>query len=118
MPNDTYTYEFPVEQFTTSSGITIILTNVSDIIQKVVKVTPGQSGSINTGSSTRLYMTCTGTDLSKETAKYVRFSIYRSIKKVPLDKESIVTLNNKIRYIDISQNGYIKGTTTGSDGKL
>lgn len=118
MPNDTYTYEFPVEQFTTSSGITLILTNVSDIIQKVVKVTPGQSGSINTGSSTRLYMTCTGTDLSKETAKYVRFSIYRSISKVLLDKESIVTLNNKIRYIDISQNGYIKGTTTGSDGKI
>lgn len=118
MPNDTYTYEFPVEQFTTSSSITLILTNVSDIIQKVVKVTPGQSGSINTGSSTRLYMTCTGTDLSKETAKYVRFSIYRSIKKVSLDKESIVTLNNKIRYIDISQNGYIKGTTTGSDGKI
>lgn len=118
MPNDAYTYEFPVEQFTTSSGITLILTNVSDIIQKVVKVTPGQSGSINTDSSTRLYITCTGTDLSKETAKYVRFSIYRSIKKVPLDKESIVTLNNKIRYIDISQNGYIKGTTTGSDGKI
>lgn len=118
MPNDTYTYEFPIEQFITSSGITLILTNVPDIIQKVVKVTPGQSGSINTGSSTRLYMTCTGTDLSKETAKYVRFSIYRSIKKVPLDKESIVTLNNKIRYIDISQNGYIKGTTTGSDGKI
>lgn len=118
MPNDAYAYEFPVEQFTTSSGITLILTNVSDIIQKVVKVTPGQSGSINTDSSTRLYITCTGTDLSKETAKYVRFSIYRSIKKVPLDKESIVTLNNKIRYIDISQNGYIKGTTTGSDGKI
>lgn len=118
MPNDTYTYEFPVEQFTTSSGITLILTNVSDIIQKVVKVTQGQSGSINTGSSTRLYITCTGTNLSKETARYVRFSIYRSIKKVQLDKESIVTLNNKIRYIDISQNGYIKGTTTGSDGKI
>ena len=118
MPNDAYAYEFPVEQFTTSSGITLILTNVSDIIQKVVKVTPGQSGSINTDSSTRLYITCTGTDLSKETARYVRFSIYRSIKKVPLDKESIVTLNNKIRYIDISQNGYIKGTTTGSDGKI
>lgn len=118
MPNDTYTYEFPVEQFTTSSGITLILTNVSDIIQKVVKVTPGQSGSINTDSSTRLYITCTGTDLNKETARYVRFSIYRSISKVLLDKESIVTLNNKIRYIDISQNGYIKGTTTGSDGKL
>ena len=118
MPNDAYAYEFPVEQFTTSSGITLILTNASDIIQKVVKVTPGQSGSINTDSSTRLYITCTGTDLSKETAKYIRFSIYRSIKKVPLDKESIVTLNNKIRYIDISQNGYIKGTTTGSDGKI
>lgn len=118
MPNDAYAYEFPVEQFTTSSGITLILTNVSDIIQKVVKVTPGQSGSINTDSSTRLYITCTGTDLSKETARYVRFSIYRYIKKVPLDKESIVTLNNKIRYIDISQNGYIKGTTTGSDGKI
>ena len=118
MPNDTYTYEFPVEQFIISSGITLILTNVSDIIQKVVKVTPGQSGSINTDSSTRLYITCTGTDLSKETAKYIRFSIYRSIKKVPLDKESIVTLNNKIRYIDISQNGYIKGTTAGSDGKI
>lgn len=118
MPNDAYAYEFPVEQFTTSSGITLILTNASNIIQKVVKVTPGQSGSINTDSSTRLYITCTGTDLSKETAKYIRFSIYRSIKKVPLDKESIVTLNNKIRYIDISQNGYIKGTTTGSDGKI
>jgi hypothetical protein len=118
MPNDAYAYEFPVEQFTTSSNITLILTNVSDIVQKVVKVTPGQSGSINTDSSTRLYITCTGTDLSKETAKYVRFSIYRSIKKVPLDKESIVTLNNKIRYIDISQNGYIKGTTAGSDGKI
>lgn len=118
MPNDTYAYEFPVEQFTTSSGITLILTNASDIIQKVVKVTPGQSGSINTDSSTRLYITCTGTDLSKETAKYIRFSIYRSIKKVSLDKESIVTLNNKIRYIDISQNGYIKGTTAGSDGKI
>lgn len=118
MPNDTYTYEFPVEQFTTSSCITLILTNVSDIIQKVIKVTPGQSGSINTGSGTHLYITCTGTNLSKETAKYVRFSIYRSIKKVQLDKESIVTLNNKIRYIDISQNGYIKGTTTGSDGKI
>lgn len=118
MPNDAYAYEFPVEQFTTSSGITLILTNVSDIIQKVVKVIPGQSGSINTDSSTRLYITCTGTDLSKETARYIRFSIYRSIKKVPLDKESIVTLNNKIRYIDISQNGYIKGTTTGSDGKI
>ena len=118
MPNDTYTYEFPVEQFTTSSGITLILTNVSDIIQKVVKVIPGQSGSINTGSGTRLYITCTGTNLSKETARYVRFSIYRSIKKVQLDKESIVTLNNKIRYIDISQNGYIKGATTGSDGKI
>jgi hypothetical protein len=118
MPNDAYAYEFPVEQFTTSSGITLILTNVSDIIQKVVKVTPGQSGSINTDSSTRLYITCTGTDLSKETARYVRFSIYRSIKKVSLDKESIVTLNNKIRYIDISQDGYIKGTTTGSDGKI
>lgn len=118
MPNDAYTYEFPVEQFITSSSITLILTNVSDIIQKVVKVTPGQSGSINTDSSTRLYITCTGTDLSKETARYARFSIYRSIKKVPLDKESIVTLNNKIRYIDISQNGYIKGTTTGSDGKI
>lgn len=118
MPNDAYAYEFPVEQFTTSSGITLILTNASDIIQKVVKVTSGQSGSINTDSSTRLYITCTGTDLSKETAKYIRFSIYRSIKKVPLDKESIVTLNNKIRYIDISQNGYIKGTTTGSDGKI
>lgn len=118
MPNDAYAYEFPVEQFTTSSGIILILTNASNIIQKVVKVTPGQSGSINTDSSTRLYITCTGTDLSKETAKYIRFSIYRSIKKVPLDKESIVTLNNKIRYIDISQNGYIKGTTTGSDGKI
>lgn len=118
MPNDAYAYEFPVEQFTTSSGITLILTNASDIIQKVVKIIPGQSGSINTDSSTRLYITCTGTDLSKETAKYVRFSIYRSIKKVQLDKESIVTLNNKIRYIDISQNGYIKGTTTGSDGKI
>ena len=118
MPNDAYAYEFPVEQFTTSSGITLILTNASDIIQKVVKVIPGQSGSINTDSSTRLYITCTGTDLSKETARYVRFSIYRSIKKVPLDKESIVTLNNKIRYIDISQNGYVKGTTTGSDGKI
>ena len=118
MPNDAYAYEFPVEQFTTSSGITLILANASDIIQKVVKVIPGQSGSINTDSSTRLYITCTGTDLSKETAKYVRFSIYRSIKKVQLDKESIVTLNNKIRYIDISQNGYIKGTTTGSDGKI
>ena len=118
MPNDTYTYEFPVEQFTTSSGITLILTNVSDIIQKVVKVTPGQFGSINTGNGTRLYITCTGTNLSKETARYVRFSIYRSIKKVQLDKESIVTLNNKIRYIDISQNGYIKGTTTGSNGKI
>lgn len=118
MPNDIYTYEFPVEQFTTSSGITLILTNASDIIQKVVKVTPGQSGSINTDSSTRLYITCTGTDLSKETAKYIRFSIYRSVKKVPLDKESIVTLNNKIRYIDISQNGYIKGATAGSDGKI
>lgn len=118
MPNDAYVYEFPVEQFTTSSGITLILTNASDIIQKVVKVTPGQSGSINTDSSTRLYITCTGTDLSKETARYIRFSIYRSIKKVPLDKESIVTLNNKIRYIDISQNGYIKGTTAGSDGKI
>lgn len=118
MPNDAYAYEFPVEQFTTSSNITLILTNVSDIVQKVVKVTPGQSGSINTDSSTRLYITCTGTDLNKETARYVRFSIYRSIKKVPLDKESIVTLNNKIRYIDISQNGYIKGTTMGSDGKI
>lgn len=118
MPNDAYAYEFPVEQFTTSSNITLILTNVSDIVQKVVKVTPGQSGSINTDSSTRLYITCTGTDLNKETTRYVRFSIYRSIKKVPLDKESIVTLNNKIRYIDISQNGYIKGTTTGSDGKI
>lgn len=118
IPNDAYAYEFPIEQFTTSSGITLILTNVSDIIQKVVKVTPGQSGSINTDSSTRLYITCTGTDLNKETARYVRFSIYRSISKVPLDKESIVTLNNKIRYIDISQNGYIKGTTTGSDGKI
>lgn len=118
IPNDAYAYEFPVEQFTTSSNITLILTNVSDIVQKVVKVTPGQSGSINTDSSTRLYITCTGTDLNKETARYVRFSIYRSIKKVPLDKESIVTLNNKIRYIDISQNGYIKGTTTGSDGKI
>lgn len=118
MPNDAYAYEFPVEQFTTSSNITLILTNVSDIVQKVVKVTLGQSGSINTDSSTRLYITCTGTDLNKETARYVRFSIYRSIKKVPLDKESIVTLNNKIRYIDISQNGYIKGTTTGSDGKI
>ena len=118
MPNDAYAYEFPVEQFTTSSNITLILTNVSDIVQKVVKVTPGQSGSINTDSSTRLYITCTGTDLSKETARYIRFSIYRSVKKVPLDKESIVTLNNKIRYIDISQNGYIKGTTTGSDGKI
>lgn len=118
MPNDAYAYEFPVEQFTTSSNITLILTNVSDIVQKVVKVTSGQSGSINTDSSTRLYITCTGTDLNKETARYVRFSIYRSISKVPLDKESIVTLNNKIRYIDISQNGYIKGTTTGSDGKI
>ena len=118
MPNDAYAYEFPIEQFITSSNITLILTNVSDIVQKVVKVTPGQSGSINTDSSTRLYITCTGTDLNKETARYVRFSIYRSIKKVPLDKESIVTLNNKIRYIDISQNGYIKGTTTGSDGKI
>lgn len=118
MPNDAYAYEFPVEQFITSSNITLILTNVSDIVQKVVKVTPGQSGSINTDSSTRLYITCTGTDLNKETARYVRFSIYRSISKVPLDKESIVTLNNKIRYIDISQNGYIKGTTTGSDGKI
>ena len=118
MPNDTYAYEFLVEQFTTSSNITLILTNVSDIVQKVVKVTPGQSGSINTDSSTRLYITCTGTDLNKETVRYVRFSIYRSISKVPLDKESIVTLNNKIRYIDISQNGYIKGTTTGSDGKI
>lgn len=118
MPNDAYAYEFPVEQFTTSSNITLILTNVSDIVQKVVKVTPGQSGSINTDSNTRLYITCTGTDLNKETARYVRFSIYRSISKVPLDKESIVTLNNKIRYIDISQNGYIKGTTTGSDGKI
>lgn len=118
MPNDTYAYEFPVEQFTTSSNITLILTNVSDIVQKVVKVTPGQSGSINTDSSTRLYITCTGTDLNKETVRYVRFSIYRSISKVPLDKESIVTLNNKIRYIDISQNGYIKGTTAGSDGKI
>lgn len=118
MPNDAYSYEFPVEQFTTSSGITLILTNASDIIQKVVKVIPGQSGSINTDSSTRLYITCTGTDLNKETARYIRFSIYRSIRKVPLDKESIVTLNNKIRYIDISQNGYTKGTTIGSDGKI
>lgn len=118
MPNDAYSYEFPVEQFTTSSGITLILTNASDIIQKVVKVIPGQFGFINTDSSTRLYITCTGTDLNKETARYIRFSIYRSIRKVPLDKESIVTLNNKIRYIDISQNGYTKGTTIGSDGKI
>nr|DAE03256.1 MAG TPA: fibronectin [Myoviridae sp. ctTYJ16] len=118
MGGSAYTYEFPIEQFISSPSVTLILTNSSDIVQKVVKVIPGQSDSINTDSSTRLYITCTGTDLNKETARYVRFSIYRSISKVPLDKESIVTLNNKIRYIDISQNGYIKGTTTGSDGKI
>lgn len=118
MGGSAYTYEFPIEQFISSPSVTLILTNSSDIVQKVVKVIPGQSDSVNTGSSTRLYITCTGADLNQETARYVRFSIYRSLKKVLLDKESIVTLNNKIRYIDISQNGYRKGTTTGSDGKI
>lgn len=118
MSGSAYTYEFPIEQFISSSSVTLILTNSSDIVKKVVKVMPGQSDSVNTGDSTRLYINCTGADLNQETARYVRFSIYRSIKKVPLDKESIVTLNNKIRYIDISQNGYVKGTTTGSDGKI
>lgn len=118
MGGSVYTYEFPIEQFISSPSVTLILTNSSDIVQKVVKVIPGQSDSVNTGSSTRLYITCTGADLNQETARYVRFSIYRSLKKVLLDKESIVTLNNKIRYIDISQNGYRKGTTTGSDGKI
>ncbi len=118
MGGSSYTYEFPIEQFISSPSVTLILTNSSDIVKKVVKVIPGQSDSVNTGDSTRLYINCTGADLNQETARYIRFSIYRSLKKVLLDKESIVTLNNKIRYIDISQNGYRKGTTTGSDGKI
>ena len=118
MSGSAYTYEFPIEQFISSPSVTLILTNSSDIVKKVVKVMPGQSDSVNTGDSTRLYINCTGADLNQETARYIRFSIYRSLKKVLLDKESIVTLNNKIRYIDISQNGYRKGTTTGSDGKI
>ena len=118
MGGSAYTYEFPIEQFISSPSITLILTNSSDIVKKVVKVMPGQSDSVSTGDSTRLYINCTGADLNQETARYIRFSIYRSLKKVLLDKESIVTLNNKIRYIDISQNGYRKGTTTGSDGKI
>lgn len=118
MGGSSYTYEFPIEQFISSPSVTLILTNSSDIVKKVVKVMPGQSDSVNTGDSTRLYINCTGADLNQETARYIRFSIYRSLKKVLLDKESIVTLNNKIRYIDISQNGYRKGTTTGSDGKI
>lgn len=118
MDGSAYTYEFPIEQFISSPSVTLILTNSSDIIKKVVKVMPGQSGSVQTGDSTRLYINCTGADLNQETARYIRFSIYRSIKKVLLDNESIVTLNNKIRYIDISQNGYRKGEATGSDGKI
>lgn len=118
MGGSSYIYEFPIEQFISSPSVTLILTNSSDIVKKVVKVMPGQSDSVNTGDSTRLYINCTGADLNQETARYIRFSIYRSLKKVLLDKESIVTLNNKIRYIDISQNGYRKGMTTGSDGKI
>lgn len=118
LKNSLYTYEFPTEQFIVSPSITMIFTNDSDIIERVVKVAPGQSGSVNTDNSTRLYITGSGTDINKETVRYIRFSFFKAEKKVLLDKESIVTLNNKIRYIDIIQNGYKKEDTINSGGKI
>ena len=88
---------------------TLVGTDNSNIIQqsRVYSSTGGETApTFSLGASTkRLYISITKQGINKGTAKYVEVHIYGSGQKIALDKESIVKIGGKIRYIDICQSG-------------
>lgn len=123
LPNTTYTIQIP-EQLFNGQG-RFFFTNATDGSPTSLPITAGSSTEYHTSSDqTRLYISFVSTSsnsdftLNVDTARYISCHVYKESQKVMLDKESIVTLNNKIRYIDISQKGYTKDGTDYTDGKI
>lgn len=123
LPNEKYTFDFPSQTF--SGSIMIVETDSNDTVTNTWSMATGGSSICQTKSTTtRIYIsysessTSTSFVLNEATAKYITFHLYKTAQKVALDKESIVTLNNKIRYIDIKQKGYTKDGTDYTDGKI
>lgn len=88
---------------------TLVGTDNSNVIQqsRVYSSTEGETAPVFfIGASTkRLYVSITKQGINKGTARYVEVHIYGSGQKIALDKESVVKISGKIRYIDICQSG-------------
>ncbi len=123
LPNTDYTLQIPEQLF--KGQVRFFFTNSEDKNPTNLPITAGSTAEYHTSAEqTRLYISFVETEsspdfmLSVGTARYISCHVYKQSQKVMLDKESIVTLNNKIRYIDISQKGYTKDGTDYTDGKI
>lgn len=123
LPNTDYTLQIPEQLF--KGQVRFFFTNSEDKNPTNLPITAGSTADYHTSAEqTRLYISFVETEsspdftLSVGTARYISCHVYKQSQKVMLDKESIVTLNNKIRYIDISQKGYTKNGIDYMDGKI
>lgn len=116
LPNEKYTFDFPSQAF--SGSVMIVETDSNDIVTNAWSMATGGSSTYQTKSSTtRIYIsysessTSTSFILNEATAKYITFHLYKTAQKVALDNDSIVVLNDKLRYIDIVQKNYTENGT-------
>ena len=123
LPNTDYTLQIPEQLF--EGQVRFFFTDSEDKNPTTLPITAGSTAEYHTSAGqTRLYISFVSTGsnsdftLNVDTARYISCYVYKESQKVMLDKESIVTLNNKIRYIDISQKGYTKDGTDYTDGKI
>lgn len=123
LPNTDYTLQIPEQLF--EGQVRFFFTDSEDKNPTTLPITAGSTAEYHTSAGqTRLYISFVSTGsnsdftLNVDTARYISCHVYKESQKVMLDKESIVTLNNKIRYIDISQKGYTKDGTDYTDGKI
>lgn len=123
LPNTDYTLQIPEQLF--KGQVRFFFTNSEDKNPTNLPITAGSTAEYHTSAEqTRLYISFVETESSPDfmlsigTARYISCHVYKQSQKVMLDKESIVTLNNKIRYIDIRQKGYTKDGVDYTDGKI
>lgn len=122
LSNTPYILSIPTQLF--SGKARFYFTNSSGVIESTLLVNAGETVSYSGSDvATRLYVSFIEVDtesfvLNINSARYITCHVYKESQKVILDTESIVTLNNKIRYIDIKQKGYTKDGTDYTDGKI
>jgi hypothetical protein len=105
LPNIAYTIT------NSEDGVNFIIhgtDNAGNITHTGYTVAPGNKYTFTGNSSTtKLWISITSTTepISTATAKYFQFNIFRTVEKTLIQKEQVVILNGKIRYIDIMSSG-------------